>query len=424
MIKYLIKNQSIMKKIFILLAAALAGFASCADSKPAMTVTVTNPLALGRTGEMVEIPMSEVVDRLKLADTAQIVVLDSDGQQVAYQVTYDEKVIFPATVAANGKSVYTIQPGTPETFNVVACGKYYPERLDDIAWENDLGGYRAYGPALQARGERGFGYDIFTKYNTAEPVLEGMYEKELSKELRDKIAELQKTDPKAASELRRSISYHIDHGYGMDCYAVGPTLGCGTSALMAGDTIIYPYCYRTQEILDNGPLRFTVKLEFNPLVVRGDSNVVETRIISLDAGSYLNKTVISYTNLKEAMPVTTGLVLREPDGVVTADAENGYITYVDPTTERDGSSGKIFVGAAFPAPVKEAKTVLFSGAEKKERGGADGHVLAISDYEPGSEYTYYWGSAWDKAAIKTIDVWNKYMAEYAQKLHAPLSVEY
>ena len=414
-----------MKKIFILLAAVLAGFASsCADSRQSMTVTVTNPLALGRTGEMVEIPMSDVVAKLKLADTAQIVVLDSDGQQVAYQVTYDEKVIFPATVAANGKSVYTIQPGTPETFSVVACGKYYPERLDDIAWENDLGGYRAYGPALQARGERGFGYDIFTKYNTAEPVLEGMYEKELSKELRDKIAELQKTDPKAASELRRSISYHIDHGYGMDCYAVGPTLGCGTSALMAGDTIIYPYCYRTQEILDNGPLRFTVKLEFNPLVVRGDSNVVETRVISLDAGSYLNKTVISYTNLKEAMPVTTGLVLREPDGVVTADAENGYITYVDPTTERDGSSGKIFVGAAFPAPVKEAKTVLFSEDEKKERGGADGHVLAISEYEPGSEYTYYWGSAWNKAAIKTIDVWNKYMAEYAQKLHAPLSVEY
>ena len=59
-----------------------------------------------------------------------------------------------------------------------------------------------------------------------------------------------------------------------------------------------------------------VKLEFNPLTVRGDSNVVETRVITLDAGSYLNKTVVSYTNLKEAMPVTTGIVLREPDGVV------------------------------------------------------------------------------------------------------------
>lgn len=414
-----------MKKIFILAAIVLMGFASCADSKQSMTVTVTNPLALERTGEMVEVPMSDVTAKLQLADTAQIVVLGEDGQQVPYQVTYDEKVVFPATVKANGTATYTIQSGTPDPYNVIACGRYYPERLDDVAWENDLGGYRAYGPALQKRGERGFGYDLFTKYNTTEPILESLYAEELDKEKRAKIAELKKTDPKAATELQNAISYHIDHGYGMDCYAVGPTLGCGTAALMAGDTIIYPYCYRTQEILDNGPLRFTVKLEFNPLTVRGDSNVVETRVITLDAGSYLNKTVVSYTNLKEAMPVTTGIVLREPDGVVTADAANGYITYVDPTTDRSGGNGKIFIGAAFPSLVKEAKTVLFPEKEKKElRGGADGHVLAISEYEPGSEYTYYWGSAWDKAAIKTVDAWNAYMAEYAQKVRTPLTVTY
>ena len=414
-----------MKKIFILAAIALMGSASCADSKQSMTVTVTNPLALERTGEMVEVPMSDVTAKLQLADTAQIVVLGEDGQQVPYQVTYDEKVVFPVTVKANGTATYTIQSGTPDPYNVIACGRYYPERLDDVAWENDLGGYRAYGPALQKRGERGFGYDLFTKYNTTEPILESLYAEELDKEKRARIAELKKTDPKAAAELQNAISYHIDHGYGMDCYAVGPTLGCGTAALMAGDTIIYPYCYRTQEILDNGPLRFTVKLEFNPLTVRGDSNVVETRVITLDAGSYLNKTVVSYTNLKEAMAVTTGIVLREPDGVVTADAANGYITYVDPTTDRSGGNGKIFIGAAFPSLVKEAKTVLFPEKEKKElRGGADGHVLAISEYEPGSEYTYYWGSAWDKAAIKTVDAWNAYMAEYAQKVRTPLTVTY
>lgn len=356
-----------MKKIFILAAVALMGFASCAGSKQSMTVTVTNSLALERAGEMVEVPMSDVTAKLQLADTAQIVVLNEDGQQVPYQVTYDEKVVFPATVKANGTATYTIQSGTPEPYNVIACGRYYPERLDDVAWENDLGGYRAYGPALQKRGERGFGYDLFTKYNTTEPILESLYAEELDKEKRAKIAELKKTDPKAAAELQNAISYHIDHGYGMDCYAVGPTLGCGTAALMAGDTIIYPYCYRTQEILDNGPLRFTVKLEFNPLTVRGDSNVVEMRVITLDAGSYLNKTVVLYTNLKEAMPVTTGIVLREPDGVVTADAANGYITYVDPTTDRSGGNGKIFIGAAFPSLVKEAKTVL---SRKGEEGAA------------------------------------------------------
>lgn len=393
---------------------------ACNDSRT-VTVTVTNPLAVERSNEMVEVSMETVTDRLGLADTAQIVVLNADGQQVPYQITYDGKVIFPAAIAAGGTATYTIQTGTPEAFDVKACGRCYPERMDDMAWENDLVAFRAYGPALQAKGERGFGYDLFTKYNTTEPMLEAMYAKELDKETLAKIAELKKTDPKAAAELSRERSYHIDHGYGMDCYAVGPTLGAGVAALMVNDTIIYPWCYKNQEILDNGPLRFTVKLEFTPLTVKGDSTVVETRLITLDAGSHLNKTVVSYSNLKETLPIVAGIVLHEPDGAVVADAANGYITYVDPTTGPD--NGKIFMGAAVPAVVKDAKTVLFSEKEKKERNNADGHVLAVSDYEPGSEYVYYWGFAWDKADIKTADAWNRYMADFAQKVRNPLTVK-
>ncbi len=393
---------------------------ACNDSKT-VTVTVTNPLAMERSNEMVEVSMETITNRLGLADTAQIVVLDADGQQVPYQITYDGKVIFPATIAANGAATYTIQTGTPEAFDVKACGKCYPERMDDMAWENDLVAFRAYGPALQAKGERGFGYDLFTKYNTTEPILEAMYAKELNKETRAKIAELKKTDPKAAAELSRERSYHIDHGYGMDCYAVGPTLGAGVAALMVNDSIIYPWCYKNQEILDNGPLRFTVKLEFTPLTVKGDSTVVETRLITLDAGSHLNRTAVSYSNLKETLPIVAGIVLHEPDGAVVADAANGYITYVDPTTGPD--NGKIFMGAAVPAVVKDAKTVLFSEQEKKERNNADGHVLAVSDYEPGSEYVYYWGFAWDKADIKTSDAWNRYMADFAQKVRNPLTIK-
>ena len=393
---------------------------ACNDSRT-VTVTVTNPLAMERSNEMVEVSMETVTDRLGLADTAQIVVLNADGQQVPYQITYDGKVIFPAAIAAGGTATYTIQTGTPEAFDVKACGRCYPERMDDMAWENDLVAFRAYGPALQAKEERGFGYDLFTKYNTTEPMLEAMYAKELNKETLAKIAELKKTDPKAAAELSRERSYHIDHGYGMDCYAVGPTLGAGVAALMVNDTIIYPWCYKNQEILDNGPLRFTVKLEFTPLTVKGDSTVVETRLITLDAGSHLNKTVVSYSNLKETLPIVAGIVLHEPDGAVVADAANGYITYVDPTTGPD--NGKIFMGAAVPAVVKDAKTVLFSEKEKKERNNADGHVLAVSDYEPGSEYVYYWGFAWDKADIKTADAWNRYMADFAQKVRNPLTVK-
>lgn len=407
-----------MKNLFLLCMTAFFCLA-CNESKT-VTVTVTNPLAMERSGEMVEVPMAEVSAKLNLADTAQVVVLDAENQQVPYQITYDEKLIFPATVAANAATTYTIQAGTPIAVELKVCGRQYPERMDDMAWENDLVAFRAYGPALQARGERGFGYDLFTKYNTTEPVLETFYQNELNKDVRARMAELQKTDPKAAAELGRSISYHIDHGYGMDCYAVGPTLGAGVAALMVGDTILYPWCYNTQEVLDNGPLRFTVKLEFTPLTVKGDTSVIETRVITLDAGSHLNRTAVSYTNLQETLPITTGIVLHEPDGAVVADAANGYITYVDPTT--GPGNGKILMGAAFPATVKEAKTVLFPAEEKKQRNNADGHVLAISDYEPGSEYVYYWGFAWDKADIKTPEAWNRYMAEFAQKVRKPLEV--
>jgi hypothetical protein len=192
---------------------------------------------------------------------------------------------------------------------------------------------------------------------------------------------------------------------------------------MLDGEIIYPYCYSTYEILDNGPLRFTVALTYNPLTVRGDTNIVEHRLISLDAGSHLNRTVVTYDNLPTTTPIATGIVLHESDGTLTADADNGFITYVDPTDNPNNNNGKIFVGAAFPNPLKETKVELFTESEKNAlRGGADGHLLAISDYAPGTPYIYYWGAAWSKADIKTADAWDEYMGEYAQKVRHPLTV--
>lgn len=374
-------------------------FMACED-KATVSLTVSNPIALDRTNEIIELPIADISQKLALPADGQLVVKDGEGKEVPYQITHNGLLIFPVNVSGSGTAKYTIQQGIPTEVEVIACGKHYPERVDDIAWENDLVAFRTYGPALQRSGERAFGYDVWTKRNAPHPVVEERY----------------------AMDLNDKISYHVDHGNGLDCYKVGPTLGGGTSALMAGDEIIYPYCYNTYEILDNGPLRFTVKLEYNPLTVNGDTNVIENRVISLDAGSQLNKTVIWYDGLSNVTPIATGIVLHEPDGAVTADAPNGYIAYVDPTDNPKNDNGKIFVGAAFPNTVKEAKAVLFSEKEKAERGGADGHVLAVSDYAPSTQYTYYWGSAWSKATIKDAEEWNRYMAAYAQKVRNPLMV--
>lgn len=399
-----------MKKIIGLFLMATA-FA-CTHEK-GVEVTINNPSALDRSKEITEIS----IDAIAKLNGESFIISDNSGKQIPYQITHDQKIIFPVDVNANSSVTYQIKPGTPKKVATVACGNFYPERVDDIAWENDRIAFRTYGPALQATGEQAFGYDIWAK-RVSEPVVDMRYKTELNPESRAKIAELQKTDKQAARELANSISYHIDHGNGLDYYKVGPTLGAGTSALLANDSIVYPYCYKEYEILDNGPLRFTVKLVYNPLKVKENNNIIETRLLSLDAGSQMNKITLSFANLNDATPLVTGIVLHDPSMDYQADGTKGYIAYADP---EDSVNGQIYVGAVFPKKLNDAKPVMFSEAEKKQRG-ADGHVLAYATYIPGSNYTYYTGAGWSKWGFQNSGEWFKYVEDFSQKVRQPLQV--
>ena len=165
-------------------------------------------------------------------------------------------------------------------------------------------------------------------------------------------------------------------------------------------------------------MRFTVKLVYNPLKVKDNENIVETRLLSLDAGSQLNKVTLSFANLNEPTPLVTGIVLHEPSTDYQADAANGYIAYADP---EDPTNGQIFIGAVFPEKLNDAKAVNFSDTEKKQRG-ADGHVLAYTTYAPGSEYTYYTGAGWSKWGFRNSAEWFKYIQDFVQKVKQPLQV--
>lgn len=405
-----------MKKLFIS-AAVVAMMVSCSQEK-GVTVSVSNPLKIDRVEEIVEISAEDVLGKLKLDETAELIIVDENNTEVPYQLTADNKIIFPATVKAQATASYSITKGQPSHVNTLVYGRQYPERLDDIAWENDKSAYRVYGPAFQKRGDKGFGYDVLTK-SVSELVVEDRYAMELDKDARVMIKQLREEGKKTeADSLANAISYHIDHGNGMDCYAVGPTLGGGTAALMPDSVIVYPYCYKDFEILDNGPLRFTVKLEFNPLTIDGDTTVVETRLIQLDKGSHLNKTTVSYTSLKKDYPLGVGIVLHEalPDRY-SMDQDGGYIAYADPTTNPKAGNGIVYVGAVFPNTLELAKVQLFD----KPVAGAIGHVMGINTYQPGDEFEYYWGSAWSKCGFDD-EKWNSYLEEYAKKVRNPLSV--
>ena len=374
-------------KYISLFLTSLFLFASCTANRH-VKVTVSNNTPNERNEEIIEISLKEISARLQLADSSLFIILDKDKKEVPYQITYDRKVIFPVSVGANSKHSFTIQKGKPQAYQSYVFGKQYPERLDDMAWENDKAAYRLYGPALQQAGQRMYGYDIWTK-STDRLIVDERYAKELDKETRKRIEELKKTNKKAADQLYKSISYHIDHGDGMDCYTVGPTLGGGTAALLdEASQIIYPYCYKEARILDNGPLRFTVALTYHPFVFGKDSAIVEHRLISLD------------------------------------DNAHGIIAYEDYTDNPKNNNGSIFIGAVIPQNTEDIYICPFSPEEsKKLRGGAFGHILAKSNYTPDMKYTYYWGSGWSKADIQSMDNWTEYLHSFAFNLKYPLQIK-
>lgn len=368
-----------------------------------VNVTVSNPSDKDRNNEIIEIKASEL---LKGSSAGFLYVTDNDMKEIPSQITHDSLFIFSASVPAAGHATYQIHTSeTPHAYLPVATGKTRPERQDDLSWENDLVGFRAYGPATRRKGEKAFGYDIFFKHPTQTPVLDILYDMQTSSANWMKVDSLKKIDPRKAGAFQRLISYHIDSGLGMDCYAVGPTLGDGTAAILCRDSIYYPWTYENIEILDNGPLRFTARLIFPKTSIEKDKSVVESRIITLDAGTHLNKCTVCFDGLSTPQEIVTGFPLRD-DSETIMDLPNGIIAYADPTQGPD--NGKALLGVILPDGIKKSL--------KK-----DNHILGVSDTSTAKPFTYYWGFAWNKADIQSLQAWHEYLSEIATR--QPLSYQ-
>ena len=410
-----ITNIIVMTVASVLL---LAGCCNCA-----YTVKVTNPTASDRQTEMVELEEDCIRTALELAEGENFII-KSAGSEVPYQITYDGKVIFPVTLQASQSQTFRFRKGNPAEVPVKVCGKHYPHREDDICWESDLAGFRVYG----FKEDLASGYDLFTKRNTDMPVIDEMYRKAFDPELRRIREELKLVDRDSADRFNCDhMSFHVDHGVGADCYGVGKTLGAGVAALVDEGKIVYPFCYDSYEILENGPLRFTLKLTFRPFTAGGCDNVIETRILSVDQGSYFTKTSVSYANLDKEMPVVTGIVVQDMDGKAVGNAEKGFIAYPAPTINYDRQrvvdNGTIFVGHAFPFELSNAGLVYFSDEESRTRGGAKGHILAHSTYSPETPFVYYWGFGWNHATFETYEQWLEYLESFADQIKSPLTIK-
>ena len=371
------------------------------EKTPTASIAISNPSATTRQ-QVVEVDASAVRKALGIANDMPFVVKNALGQELDLQITYDNKLLIDASVLPMGSFTVYASAGCPKAMQSKVYGAVYKMRKDDLAWENDRCAYRAYGPALQRTGEKSFGIDIWVK-NTPALVLDQRYNKyyQSKQEAQAIDEEGRKTE---AQFLRTNGSFHLDHGDGMDAYSVGATLGCGAPALIDGSRFILPYCYTQHEILDNGPLRFTVRLDFGT----NADGITEHRTISLDKGSHFNKVTVHYDGMKTPMTFCAGVVLnangKEQEG-------NGWLTYADVTDNPKVHGSEVYVAALFP----HNKVNIGKSPDQKNVIGM------IADYK-GQPITYYTGAAWSRYDIPNFNFWNTYVAEWMNYYQAPLTV--
>lgn len=388
-----------MRRLSFLIAFLPIGIVQAEQVK----LNISNLSSLQRQ-EVVEADLQAVYSQLDSDTTASLVVRNAFGQEVTYQKTYNGKLLLYVSLQPRSTVVYTIEQGVPSKFKSYVFGKQYPERIDDLTWENDRGIYRVYGPALQRNGERSFGTDVWVK-NTPDLVVEELYRLHMwGVGLRDSLNRAGK--PKEGDDIYLATSFHHDHGKGLDCYSVGSSLGCGAPALMKEGKLIYPYCYKTYRILDNGPLRFTVELTYNST----SDGITEHRLITLDRGSHFNRMTVWYDGIKLPTTLATGVVLHDKEHIVVG---KNYVQYADPTDNPKVHQSQIYVATLFPNGIDETK--VFEGEQS--------HAIGMLYQYQGQPYTYYFGSAWSNYDIRTQVQWQLYIDDFLESLSNPFKVQ-
>ena len=82
---------------------------------------------------------------------------------------------------------------------------------------------------------------------------------------------------------------------------------------------------------------------------------------------------------------------------------------MDPTDQPDVHHTPLFVAAIFPKGMVSTKRIGH-------------HVVGVLPDYRGQEYTYYFGSAWAKYDIRTVEEWQDRIAWFLRSLESPLHI--
>ena len=368
----------------------------------AQELILTNPLNVDRTQEVIEVPLQPVLDQLHALPglASAIVAVDAaTGQPIPDQAFADtvgaepNKLLLLVQLPAHGtkRIVFHIDIKAPP-LRAQVFGREAAERKDDFAWENELVAYRIYGPALEATGEITSGIDVWSK-RIPNFVIDNFY----------------KRDAEGARTHDPSLSYHKDNGQGLDSYEVGKSRGCGGTGVFQDGKLIVSNNYTKLHILGNGPIRFSFEVTYAPWNANGVM-VTETKRVTLDAGTHLNKIESTYTfDGASALKLAAGIAVHE--GASAEFPAHGSIASVWDTPQIP-SAGRIATGLVAD-PVQHAKSVE-----------AAGHALLVVTRRSGEHFTYFAGSGWSKADMPTAQAWNDYLKLQLEQVEHPVQVQW
>jgi len=406
---------------FLLAGSEIYRSAVLAAAKP-VAVKVTNPAALRRETETVEVSVGDLVasgiDRRVFASN-QLSILDGLSSRVIDSQTYasepnqfPDKFIFQVDLAPNETRTYYVIPSAalaavpPPIVKTMA--RYVPERYDDFAWESDRIAHRTYGQALiPVEHTITSGPDVWIK-KTRGLIVDTMY---------------------------ATKHYHEDNGEFMDDYRVGHSRGDGGVGIWDGKKLYTSSNWRNWRVITTGPVRSVFELTYDAWDCAGRS-VSETKRYSIDAGSWFTKASSTFTAPGDA-PLTIAIGLAEracgTNGteLIGQDQAEGWLSYWQPEDKPKGIIGDAIILPAGTIQeftnddpnMTDAKIHAEVPQPTHEGAPPIRNLLAITQAQVGKPYTYYFGATWDRSGDFTNHTqWETYVAGFAARRDAPLQV--
>jgi len=387
------------KKYYLRLIVTLMYTTLISCTSEVYDVEVSNTMSVERENESVELLVNKLpelialnVENYGIYDkstkqflTSQVIDNDMDGSP--------DVIIFQPQLVPNSSKHFQLIIQDKSAVEIAYCySRIVPERIDDYTWENNRIAFRTYGPEAQRlveEGEKGglisSGIDCWLK-KVEYPIIDKWYK-----------------------ESFNGISYHEDHGEGLDDYHVGTSRGSGGLAIKSGDQYFMSRNFSSFKTITTGPLRTVFLLNYDDWE-GPEGPVKEQKIISLDYGSNLSRILVS---LEGTNNISAGISLHDNDGIIESAENNSWINYKQP------HEGTVLTNAL----VTQTKYALGNHTSITGKPDAD-HVFIDLKVIDG-QTIYYSGFHWSESKqFKDNMEWKSYLEDFTNKLDNPIQIKY